>query len=99
MVIPNQKKSFAEYLEEIKQSALLAFQNQDYQFDDLVERLNVQRDLNRNAIYDVSFDYHNMRVFDLNVDGIPCSQKQLPPDSVAVDLIMTCEEDIDHNIE
>ncbi|MCP4156879.1 MAG: amino acid adenylation domain-containing protein, partial [bacterium] len=52
---PNAEKTFAAYLEEVKINTLEAFENQDYQFEDLVEAAAVKRDAARNPVFDVMF--------------------------------------------
>ncbi|MCP4151779.1 MAG: AMP-binding protein, partial [bacterium] len=44
---------------EVKENTLNAFENQDYQFEDLVEKLSVRRDTGRNPIFDVMFNILN----------------------------------------
>ncbi|MCP4157819.1 MAG: amino acid adenylation domain-containing protein, partial [bacterium] len=56
---PAGKKTFKEYLTEVKGNALQAFENQEYQFEDLVDRLSVRRDTGRNPIFDVMFNLIN----------------------------------------
>ncbi|HLP58776.1 MAG TPA: amino acid adenylation domain-containing protein, partial [Candidatus Deferrimicrobium sp.] len=53
---PGDEKSFVELLQEVRSNTLAAFENQDYQFEDLVEKLAVNRD-QRNPIFDVMFIY------------------------------------------
>lgn len=89
---PDRNKKYSEYLGEVKECVLNALQNQDYQFDTLVDQLNVERSLNRNAIFDVSFDYHNMDVYDIEMEGIKFSSCEIPPETVDLDLILTCTE-------
>jgi acyl carrier protein len=48
------EKTFIEFLQEVKERTLEAFDNQDYQFEDLVEKLAVKRD-RLNPIFDVMF--------------------------------------------
>lgn len=95
---PEGEKRYIEFLGEIKESVLGSLDNQDYQFDTLVERLNISRRLDRNAIYDVSFDYHNIKKYDLEIDGLKSSQEELITGKVANELILTCNEDKDENI-
>lgn len=49
--------SFNEVLERIKETVLEAQHNQDVPFEQLVESLNVNRDLNRNPIFQIMFNY------------------------------------------
>jgi amino acid adenylation domain-containing protein len=58
---PNAHKTFKEFLKEVKNHALDAFENQEYPFEDLVEQVKVKRDLSRNPIFDVMFLFHNQQ--------------------------------------
>jgi non-ribosomal peptide synthetase component F/acyl carrier protein len=57
---PKGEKTFKEFLEEVKISTLEAFENQDYQFDDLVENVVIERDASRNPLFDVMFQFQNL---------------------------------------
>ncbi|MFQ6339670.1 amino acid adenylation domain-containing protein [Bacillus sp. AF62] len=52
---PSAEKNFKELLEQVKDSALKAYENQDYPFEELVNALNIDRDLDRNALFNVMF--------------------------------------------
>ncbi|MCP5109075.1 MAG: amino acid adenylation domain-containing protein, partial [bacterium] len=52
---PEGHKSFREFLMEVKKNVLEAFDNQDYQFENLVEKVAVKREPGRNPIFDVLF--------------------------------------------
>jgi len=52
---PVREKTFGEFLLELKQRTLAAFENQDYPFEELVEKMAVHRDLGRNPLFDVLF--------------------------------------------
>jgi len=54
---PTPSTPFDRFLREVKKRILDAFDNQDYQFDDLVEKVLPQRDSNRNPLFDVMFSY------------------------------------------
>ena len=49
---PEADKTFVQFLQEVKENSLQAYENQSYQFEELVEKLNVKRDLSRNPIFD-----------------------------------------------
>lgn len=55
-------KKFLDFLQEVKETALGAYQHQDYQFEELVNKLNLQRDVSRNPIFNVIFTMHNQAV-------------------------------------
>ncbi|MCX6316088.1 MAG: amino acid adenylation domain-containing protein [Bacteroidetes bacterium] len=55
---PEGGKAFSEYLEEVKGTVLRAMQNQEYQYEDLLDALQVPRDTGRNALFDALISYH-----------------------------------------
>jgi hypothetical protein len=59
---PRGHKSFVRFLRQVKERTLGAFDNQDYQFEELVERLVVKRDLSRHPLFDVAFSFQNMDI-------------------------------------
>lgn len=52
--------SFKTFLNHIKKMCLDAFDHQDYPFDFLVNKLNLQRNTNRSPLFDTMFIYQNM---------------------------------------
>lgn len=54
---PLDNMTFHEFLQQVKELSLQTYANQDYQFDDLVELLEVPRQLDRNPITDVGFSF------------------------------------------
>jgi hypothetical protein len=52
---PVGEKTFREFLEEIKKRTLEAFDNQDFQLEDLVDHVLVHRDSSRNPLFDLLF--------------------------------------------
>jgi len=58
--LPRGEKTFREFLSEVKENALQAYENQDFQFEELVVRLDVERDVSRNPLFDVSFTFQNI---------------------------------------
>ncbi|NEW09937.1 non-ribosomal peptide synthetase, partial [Paenibacillus sp. SYP-B3998] len=56
---PAKDKTFFTYLEEVKETTLGAYENQDYPFEELVEKVQVTRELGRNPLFDVMFVLQN----------------------------------------
>ena len=56
---PEKEKTFERLLEEVKQSSLKAYENQEYPFEELVENVNIRRDFSRNPLFDVMLVLHN----------------------------------------
>lgn len=58
---PRNDKTYSEFLQEIKSNTLKAFENQDYQFEDLVSRLQIPRS-ERNPLFDAVFILQNQMI-------------------------------------
>lgn len=54
---PSPEKTFRGLLAEVRHNTVQAFENQDFQFEDIVEMLGVSRHSGRNPIFDVMFEY------------------------------------------
>jgi tyrocidine synthetase-3 len=57
---PVEEKTFKEFFREVSVRTLQAFENQDYLFEDLVEKVVKKRDLNRNPLFDTVFMVQNL---------------------------------------
>ena len=65
---------------EVKEEALGAYENQEYPFEELIEKLNVQRDMSRNPIFDTMLILQNMeqprlKLGEIQVEAYPYEQK------------------------
>jgi len=57
---PAREKTFLEFLQEVKERSLAAFENQDYPFEDLKAKVFENRDMPRNVLFDVFFQFNNL---------------------------------------
>lgn len=55
----NQELSFKEFLNSVKNNCLSCFEHQVYPFDELVNQLNLKRDVSRNPLFDTMFIFQN----------------------------------------
>ncbi|NOQ27310.1 MAG: AMP-binding protein, partial [Bacteroidales bacterium] len=55
----NGEATIPEFVSSIKQTVLGAYENQNYQFEDLVNKVSIERDAGRNPIFDVMFNFLN----------------------------------------
>jgi amino acid adenylation domain-containing protein len=69
---PNREKTFRQFLAEVKENTLQAFEHQSYPFEELVDKLKVQRDLSRNPLFDTMFSYQNMTWSAKRIEGLQC---------------------------
>jgi amino acid adenylation domain-containing protein len=54
---PAASKTFVEFLGEVRQRTLEAFENQDYPFEELLEKMHVTKEAGRNPLFDVFFQF------------------------------------------
>ncbi|HET6975215.1 MAG TPA: amino acid adenylation domain-containing protein [Pyrinomonadaceae bacterium] len=86
-------KSFSEFLKETRQTALEAFEHQDYPFDLLVKELQPGRDAARSALFQVMFAFQKTRLqedeglsaFALGESGARLKLGNLSLESLALD--------------
>ena len=67
---PEGWKSYAEFLEEIKGICLKAYENQEYPFEELVEAVDVRRDMSRNPLFDVMVVMQNNEQAEMKLGGV-----------------------------
>jgi amino acid adenylation domain-containing protein len=65
---PRGSKSVGEFLSEVKDNVIEAMENQDYQFDDLVNDLGLQGVVNRNPLFDAAFAMQNRSTGNQSLD-------------------------------
>ncbi len=56
------QKTFQQLLLEVKAAVLEGYENQDYPYDRLVEKLSARRDSGRNALFDAVFVWENLDI-------------------------------------
>ncbi|PEU19241.1 MULTISPECIES: non-ribosomal peptide synthetase [unclassified Bacillus (in: firmicutes)] len=59
---PRGDQRFETFLEEVKNNVLKAYENADYPLEDIIEKLNLERDLSRNPLFDTMFTLQNMEI-------------------------------------
>lgn len=69
---PNNNKTFSEFLAEIKENVLNALENQNYRFEDLIEKMGIARDLSRNPLFDTMLIFQNTnKEIEISDIGVP----------------------------
>lgn len=103
----NSDQSFIDLLTKVKETALKAFEHQDYPFELLVDKLQIQRDLSRSPIFQTMFTYQKAHDPDLpmlasfalneteakiNLDGLSMELIPLKNQIAQFDLSLTAAE-------
>ncbi|UCH96114.1 MAG: SDR family NAD(P)-dependent oxidoreductase, partial [Candidatus Aminicenantes bacterium] len=58
---PRADMTFKELLKEVKEQTLKDFEHQEYPFEELIDKLNVDRDISRNPVFEVMFILYSMK--------------------------------------
>ncbi len=99
---PSGYKSFSLFLDEIRENAMKAYENQDYQFERLVDTLQIPRDISRNPLFDTMFVLQNMGIPPMEFKNIRFLPYKVESKTSKFDLTMEVvenEEDLAVNIE
>ncbi len=94
---PEGQKTFDTFLQEVKNSTLKAFENQDCQFEELLDKIEVRRDASRNPLFDVMFRMQNFElpaggIKEMEVDGLTLREYGHDPGKSMLDLSFTTVE-------
>ncbi|WP_139487923.1 non-ribosomal peptide synthetase [Brevibacillus dissolubilis] len=93
---PKQDMTFAQYLQEVKESTLQGYENQEYPFDAIVEKLNLQRDLSRNVLFDTMFTVQSANGLEFDAKGLDFAPYPFEYPIAKFDLSLTAVEYADH---
>ncbi|MEC1262571.1 non-ribosomal peptide synthetase [Bacillus swezeyi] len=89
---PTENKRFTDFLREVRQTALEAFEHQDYPFEELVDRLDVVRDMSRNPLFDAMLVVQNMERQELFLDGLHIQPADMSQTVAKFDLTLQVSE-------
>lgn len=92
---PLKSLSFLEFLDKVKENSLGAFENQDYPFEELIEKLNITRDLSRNPLFDVAFAMQNIEKKNINLKDLNITTNYMGTNVAKFDLALQVAENDD----
>ncbi|WP_170923050.1 iturin family lipopeptide synthetase B [Enterococcus sp. 7F3_DIV0205] len=84
--------SFLNYIKQVQTNFFEVFNNQDYPFEQLVEKLAIKPDQTRNPIFDVMFSYENLEDESYSLGDAQMSYYELPNNTAKFDLTLTIKE-------
>ncbi|MCP5051260.1 MAG: amino acid adenylation domain-containing protein, partial [bacterium] len=87
---PSSGKSFLSFLGEVRNNFFQALENQDFQYEELVEKVVDTRDLSRSGLFDVMLMVQNMDQEPIEIPGL----KLLPPETHRITSTSTSKFDI-----
>ncbi|MBG9595189.1 hypothetical protein ABE34_23940, partial [Lysinibacillus sphaericus] len=89
---PEKEKRYEDFLLEMKEVCLKAYENQEYPFEELVEEAQVQRDMSRNPLFDVMLVLQNNEKAELSLEGTEAEGAGLVGTVAKFDLTFNVEE-------
>ncbi|AOM80159.1 non-ribosomal peptide synthetase [Pedobacter steynii] len=80
------------YLQQLSTAVLDDFAHQDYQYEELIGALHLERDTSRNPLFDVMFVLQNYEMNELQIPGLTLSPLASPHQLSKFDLLLSCTE-------
>ncbi|EPR13608.1 hybrid non-ribosomal peptide synthetase/type I polyketide synthase [Ruminiclostridium papyrosolvens] len=68
--LPEKEKRYTDFLKEVRENIINTFNNQDYQFEDLIDKLAITRDKSRNPLFDIMFVWQNYSISETSIPGL-----------------------------
>ncbi|NOQ24124.1 MAG: amino acid adenylation domain-containing protein [Bacteroidales bacterium] len=89
---PKGALTFKDFLENVKVRSLNAFENQDYQYEELINDLKLTRDTSRNALFDHVFELVNIETSDFDLPDLKLSSFDHDTNTSKFDLVLYASE-------
>ncbi|UCH94255.1 MAG: amino acid adenylation domain-containing protein [Candidatus Aminicenantes bacterium] len=103
---PSHQQTFKQVLGEVKKSILEGFANQDYPFEKLAEQVNIKRDISRNPLFDIMFEFRKTKTPSLDIAGLKANRFEFETRMTKFDMSLYVEENpgnltiaVDYNIK
>jgi tyrocidine synthetase-3 len=94
-VFPRGDITFTEFLGDVKKITLDVLENQDYQIEDLVDKIVGKRDASRNPLFDTMFTLQNMQISELEIAGLKLKTYEYQKKISKIDVQLICSENED----
>ncbi|MCU0289995.1 MAG: condensation domain-containing protein, partial [Acidobacteria bacterium] len=89
---PIGEKPFIDFLTEVNNNTLAAFENQDYPFEELVEKVGHHRDSSRNPLFDIMFAWQDADIFEIDIPGLKLIPQDYTNHTAKFDLVLEAME-------
>ncbi|OAB42666.1 non-ribosomal peptide synthetase, partial [Paenibacillus glacialis] len=88
---PQANKTFLQLLSEVKATAVNAYENADFPFEELVQRVD-RRDASRNPLFDTMFIMQNLNTPDFSAEGLTYKHERFPHGTAKYDVMIQAVE-------
>ncbi|MCP5051686.1 MAG: amino acid adenylation domain-containing protein, partial [bacterium] len=89
---PRGDRTFSQFLRQLKERTLGAFENQDYPFEDMVENVNTVGDPGRNPLFDTMLVLENTDIPEIRIPGLKLKDRAFTTGTSKFDLTLYCKE-------
>jgi fengycin family lipopeptide synthetase D len=89
---PRRKQGFNAFLTDVKENILTVYENRGYPFGDLIDKINVRKDLSRNPLYDVELIVQNIDMPVLETGSLKFIPYERESKMTQVDMALTAVE-------
>jgi len=86
------RKTFAELLGSVHENLLNALNNQNFNMDQIVKKLNIGKTLNRNLLFDTTFVLQNMEHTKIEIKGLTLETYPTKSTSTKFEIVITLVE-------
>ena len=83
---------YKDFLALVNEKALRSLENQEFQYEQLVDELKVTRDPSHNPLFDIMFMYHTMDKGVIKLPGLTVESLQFKVDTAKFDLTIAAQE-------
>jgi acyl transferase domain-containing protein len=87
-IYPYQEMTYWELLQQVKTTSLNAFENQDMQFEMLVEQLKPTAETSRNPLFDFCLNVQNYEQPEIEIKGLTMTPCPYEPDTSKFDMLV-----------
>lgn len=84
--------SILDFLHDTKEKLIQSYENQDCPFDRLVEEMGIPKNVSRNPLFDILFNYINIGTDEIEIEGLSFKPYDNGKIDVKFDLSFTVEE-------
>jgi amino acid adenylation domain-containing protein len=89
---PLKNQSFLDFLHQVRENSLNAFKYSGYPFEELLKKLQYQREMNRSPLFDTMFLLQSYEHTRFSVEGLECSPYKYQKNVLYFDLRWTAVE-------
>jgi len=89
---PEGDLNFRDFLKKVRSSTLSSFDNQEFQYEDLIDELKLSRDMGRNPLFETVFSYENFDTETLGISELKLDAYDHGLESAKFDLSLSAVE-------